>query len=237
MILKDSRTKRQLILGWLGSIGVAIVIALVLSLVFVRLDEPGDWVVGAGIETVSTTFLWTTTTMLVGTFQTIAFVAGIWLLATSRTYIGAGVTRREIVANHMKIGAVGVGVLIAVVALFWGLSFLGEGPVLDGVSAVTVALIPLTIISMYVWGSMLAALFLRFRMMPVIFGLGIALMVIIAADILGSAANESASFFIDISPAPILGDIAGGYLSAAGLILAGGAVTYAAITTLPMRRS
>ena len=108
---------------------------------------------------------------------------------------------------------------------------------LDGVSAVTVALIPLTIISMYVWGSMLAALFLRFRMMPVIFGLGIALMVIIAADILGSAANESASFFIDISPAPILGDIAGGYLSAAGLILAGGAVTYAAITTLPMRRS
>lgn len=236
----ETRRRLEHAAYWLLAIVVSVILAMIRAYFYMRGSvEASHIAVGAGIETRTLNFLWTATAGFAENAQFIAGVGAILVLGTARTHLGAGRTRHQVLARLARSGAIGILLYLAAIAVLWGVSFLAASPDLIGVSPATVVLIGLNTVTGFAWGAMFAALFLRFHWGAVVLGyIGLAGVFVAIDSMVGKAFR---GITINMTPPEIhyfgLSEVTSNYITNIFVLLAASIVTYAAVSTLPMRRS
>lgn len=155
-------------------LGISFVVAYV-----GRFDPQPDFLnFATGMSVVETNLVWSTMAMSVDWLGQMIFILGIVIGAFNRSYLGAGLTRRQILARSYSYRLLMLGLTAAIVGGLWGLAFVIGHPVVNGVNAATVALIFVKYVSSYLAGYAIVSLFLRFRPWWVV--AGIALIILLA---------------------------------------------------------
>ncbi|AHU90499.1 hypothetical protein [Trueperella pyogenes] len=162
----------------------AIALLLLMSFVIVYLshDAPAQVVdFAARMKVSETNLVWSVLAVSMDWIGQVMFIVGILSAAFNRTYLGAGVTRKQLLIANYSHGLIMLGCVSVIVGSLWALAFAVGHPVVHGVSVASVALIFLGFALMYLAGHTVTALFLRFRPGLVIagFALTIALGILI----------------------------------------------------------
>lgn len=162
----------------------AIALLLLMSFVIVYLshDAPAQVVdFAARMKVSETNLVWSVLAVSMDWIGQAMFIVGILSAAFNRTYLGAGVTRKQLLIANYSHGLIMLGCVSVIVGSLWALAFAVGHPVVHGVSVASVALIFLGFALMYLVGHTVTALFLRFRPGLVIagFALTIALGILI----------------------------------------------------------
>lgn len=162
----------------------AIALLLLMSFVIVYLshDAPAQVVdFAARMKVSETNLVWSVLAVSMDWIGQAMFIVGILSAAFNRTYLGAGVTRKQLLIANYSHGLIMLGCVRVIVGSLWALAFAVGHPVVHGVSVASVALIFLGFALMYLAGHTVTALFLRFRPGLVIagFALTIALGILI----------------------------------------------------------
>ena len=162
----------------------AIALLLLMSFVIVYLshDAPAQVVdFAARMKVSETNLVWSVLAVSMDWIGQAMFIVGILSAAFNRTYLGAGVTRKQLLIANYSHGLIMLGCMSVIVGSLWALAFAVGHPVVHGVSVASVALIFLGFALMYLAGHTVTALFLRFRPGLVIagFALTIALGILI----------------------------------------------------------
>ncbi|WP_406710134.1 hypothetical protein [Trueperella pyogenes] len=162
----------------------AIALLLLMSFVIVYLshDAPAQVVdFAARMKVSETNLVWSVLAVSMDWIGQVMFIVGILSAAFNRTYLGAGVTRKQLLIANYSHGLIMLGCVSIIVGSLWALAFAVGHPVVHGVSVASVALIFLGFALMYLAGHTVTALFLRFRPGLVIagFALTIALGILI----------------------------------------------------------
>ncbi|AZR01009.1 hypothetical protein [Trueperella pyogenes] len=162
----------------------AIALLLLMSFVIVYLshDAPAQVVdFAARMKVSETNLVWSVLAVSMDWIGQAMFIVGILSAAFNRTYLGAGVTRKQLLIANYSHGLIMLGCVSVIVGSLWALAFAVGHPVVHGVSVASVALIFLGFALMYLAGHTVTALFLRFRPGLVIagFALTIALGILI----------------------------------------------------------
>ncbi|WP_206168227.1 hypothetical protein [Trueperella pyogenes] len=151
-------------------------------IVYLRHDAPAQVVDFAVRMKVSeTNLVWSVLAVSMDWIGQVMFIVGVLSAAFNRTYLGAGVTRKQLLIANYSHGLIMLGCMGVIVGFLWALAFAVGHPVVHGVSVASVALIFLGFALMYLAGHTVTALFLRFRPGLVIagFALTIALGILI----------------------------------------------------------
>lgn len=162
----------------------AIALLLLMSFVIVYLshDAPAQVVdFAARMKVSETNLVWSVLAVSMDWIGQAMFIVGILSAAFNRTYLGAGVTRKQLLIANYSHGLIMLGCVSVIVGSLWALAFAVGHPVVHGVSVASVALIFFGFALMYLAGHTVTALFLRFRPGLVIagFALTIALGILI----------------------------------------------------------
>lgn len=151
----------------------AIALLLLMSFVIVYLshDAPAQVVdFAARMKVSETNLVWSVLAVSMDWIGQVMFIVGILSAAFNRTYLGAGVTRKQLLIANYSHGLIMLGCMSVIVGSLWALAFAVGHPVVHGVSVASVALIFLGFALMYLAGHTVTALFLRFRPGLVIVG-------------------------------------------------------------------
>ncbi|WP_341741046.1 hypothetical protein [Trueperella pyogenes] len=162
----------------------AIALLLLMSFVIVYLSHDASAQVvdfAARMKVSETNLVWSVLAVSMDWIGQVMFIVGILSAAFNRTYLGAGVTRKQLLIANYSHGLIMLGCVSVIVGSLWALAFAVGHPVVHGVSVASVALIFLGFALMYLAGHTVTALFLRFRPGLVIagFALTIALGILI----------------------------------------------------------
>lgn len=162
----------------------AIALLLLMSFVIVYLshDAPAQVVdFAARMKVSETNLVWSVLAVSMDWIGQVMFIVGILSAAFNRTYLGAGVTRKQLLIANYSHGLIMLGCVSVIVGSLWALAFAVGHPVVHGASVASVALIFFGFALMYLAGHTVTALFLRFRPGLVIagFALTIALGILI----------------------------------------------------------
>lgn len=151
----------------------AIALLLLMSFVIVYLshDAPAQVVdFAARMKVSETNLVWSVLAVSMDWIGQVMFIVGILSAAFNRTYLGAGVTRKQLLIANYSHGLIMLGCMGVIVGSLWALAFAVGHPVVHGVSVASVALIFFGFALMYLAGHTVTALFLRFRPGLVIVG-------------------------------------------------------------------
>ncbi|WP_406708690.1 hypothetical protein [Trueperella pyogenes] len=154
----------------------AIALLLLMSFVIVYLshDAPAQVVdFAARMKVSETNLVWSVLAVSMDWIGQVMFIVGILSAAFNRTYLGAGVTRKQLLIANYSHGLIMLGCMGVIVGSLWALAFAVGHPVVHGVSVASVALIFFGFALMYLAGHTVTALFLRFRPGLVIVGLAL----------------------------------------------------------------
>ncbi len=151
----------------------AIALLLLMSFVIVYLSHDASAQVvdfAARMKVSETNLVWSVLAVSMDWIGQVMFIVGILSAAFNRTYLGAGVTRKQLLIANYSHGLIMLGCMSVIVGSLWALAFAVGHPVVHGVSVASVALIFLGFALMYLAGHTVTALFLRFRPGLVIVG-------------------------------------------------------------------
>lgn len=151
----------------------AIALLLLMSFVIVYLshDAPAQVVdFAARMKVSETNLVWSVLAVSMDWIGQVMFIVGVLSAAFNRTYLGAGVTRKQLLIANYSHGLIMLGCMSVIMGSLWALAFAVGHPVVHGVSVASVALIFLGFALMYLAGHTVTALFLRFRPGLVIVG-------------------------------------------------------------------
>lgn len=232
----------------------AIALLLLMSFVIVYLshDAPAQVVdFAARMKVSETNLVWSVLAVSMDWIGQVIFIVGILSAAFNRTYLGAGVTRKQLLIANYSHGLIMLGCMGVIVGSLWALAFAVGHPVVHGVSVASVALIFLGFALMYLAGHTVTALFLRFRPGLVIVGfaltiaLGILILLMTTYDeantvrvtvdfVRGISIEADDGTIRQVGNASVLGNA---YLTTALSYVITLALGAWATLTLPMRRS
>ncbi|WP_449193671.1 hypothetical protein [Trueperella pyogenes] len=232
----------------------AIALLLLMSFVIVYLSHDASAQVvdfAARMKVSETNLVWSVLAVSMDWIGQVMFIVGILSAAFNRTYLGAGVTRKQLLIANYSHGLIMLGCMSVIVGSLWALAFAVGHPVVHGVSVASVALIFLGFALMYVAGHTVTALFLRFRPGLVIVGfaltiaLGILILLMTTYDeantvrvtvdfVRGISIEADDGTIRQVGNASVLGNA---YLTTALSYVITLALGAWATLTLPMRRS
>ncbi|MGV4377052.1 hypothetical protein ACM6RN_02100 [Trueperella pyogenes] len=232
----------------------AIVLLLLMSFVIVYLshDAPAQVVdFAARMKVSETNLVWSVLAVSMDWIGQVMFIVGILSAAFNRTYLGAGVPRKQLLITNYSHGLIMLGCMSVIVGSLWALAFAVGHPVVHGVSVASVALIFFGFALMYLAGHTVTALFLRFRPGLVIVGfaltiaLGILILLMTTYDeantvrvtvdfVRGISIEADDGTIRQVGNASVLGNA---YLTTALSYVITLALGAWATLTLPMRRS
>ncbi|MGV4374913.1 hypothetical protein [Trueperella pyogenes] len=232
----------------------AIALLLLMSFVIVYLshDAPAQVVdFAARMKVSETNLVWSVLAVSMDWIGQVMFIVGILSAAFNRTYLGAGVTRKQLLIANYSHGLIMLGCMGVIVGSLWALAFAVGHPVVHGVSVASVALIFFGFALMYLAGHTVTALFLRFRPGLVIVGfaltiaLGILILLMTTYDeantvrvtvdfVRGISIEADDGTIRQVGNASVLGNA---YLTTALSYVITLALGAWATLTLPMRRS
>ncbi|WP_406712964.1 hypothetical protein QEV65_05585 [Trueperella pyogenes] len=232
----------------------AIALLLLMSFVIVYLshDAPAQVVdFAARMKVSETNLVWSVLAVSMDWIGQVIFIVGILSAAFNRTYLGAGVTRKQLLIANYSHGLIMLGCMGVIVGSLWALAFAVGHPVVHGVSVASVALIFFGFALMYLAGHTVTALFLRFRPGLVIVGfaltiaLGILILLMTTYDeantvrvtvdfVRGISIEADDGTIRQVGNASVLGNA---YLTTALSYVITLALGAWATLTLPMRRS
>ncbi|WP_341828611.1 hypothetical protein [Trueperella pyogenes] len=205
----------------------------------------------ARMKVSETNLVWSVLAVSMDWIGQVMFIVGILSAAFNRTYLGAGVTRKQLLIANYSHGLIMLGCMSVIVGSLWALTFAVGHPVVHGVSVASVALIFLGFALMYLAGHTVTALFLRFRPGLVIVGfaltiaLGILILLMTTYDeantvrvtvdfVRGISIEADDGTIRQVGNASVLGNA---YLTTALSYVITLALGAWATLTLPMRRS
>ncbi len=151
----------------------AIALLLFMSFVIVYLshDAPAQVVdFAARMKVSETNLVWSVLAVSMDWIGQVMFIVGVLSAAFNRTYLGAGVTRKQLLIANYSHGLIMLGCMSVIVGSLWALAFAVGHPVVHGASVASVALIFFGFALMYLAGHTVTTLFLRFRPGLVIVG-------------------------------------------------------------------
>lgn len=232
----------------------AIALLLLMSFVIVYLSHDASAQVvdfAARMKVSETNLVWSVLAVSMDWIGQVMFIVGILSAAFNRTYLGAGVTRKQLLIANYSHGLIMLGCMSVIVGSLWALAFAVGHPVVHGVSVASVALIFLGFALMYLAGHTVTALFLRFRPGLVIAGfaltiaLGILILLMTTYDeantvrvtvdfVRGISIEADDGTIRQVGNASVLGNA---YLTTALSYVITLALGAWATLTLPMRRS
>ncbi|AWA43540.1 hypothetical protein QEV67_05030 [Trueperella pyogenes] len=232
----------------------AIALLLLMSFVIVYLSHDASAQVvdfAARMKVSETNLVWSVLAVSMDWIGQVMFIVGILSAAFNRTYLGAGVTRKQLLIANYSHGLIMLGCMSVIVGSLWALAFAVGHPVVHGVSVASVALIFLGFALMYLAGHTVTALFLRFRPGLVIVGfaltiaLGILILLMTTYDeantvrvtvdfVRGISIEADDGTIRQVGNASVLGNA---YLTTALSYVITLALGAWATLTLPMRRS
>ncbi|MGV4416114.1 hypothetical protein ACM6RI_02980 [Trueperella pyogenes] len=232
----------------------AIALLLLMSFVIVYLSHDASAQVvdfAARMKVSETNLVWSVLAVSMDWIGQVMFIVGILSAAFNRTYLGAGVTRKQLLIANYSHGLIMLGCMSVIVGSLWAPAFAVGHPVVHGVSVASVALIFLGFALMYLAGHTVTALFLRFRPGLVIVGfaltiaLGILILLMTTYDeantvrvtvdfVRGISIEADDGTIRQVGNASVLGNA---YLTTALSYVITLALGAWATLTLPMRRS
>lgn len=232
----------------------AIALLLLMSFVIVYLSHDASAQVvdfAARMKVSETNLVWSVLAVSMDWIGQVMFIVGILSAAFNRTYLGAGVTRKQLLIANYSHGLIMLGCMSVIVGSLWALAFAVGHPVVHGVSVASVALIFFGFALMYLAGHTVTALFLRFRPGLVIAGfaltiaLGILILLMTTYDeantvrvtvdfVRGISIEADDGTIRQVGNASVLGNA---YLTTALSYVITLALGAWATLTLPMRRS
>ncbi|QOR47338.1 hypothetical protein INS90_08770 [Trueperella pecoris] len=252
--LRQSRGKAAIFAGF-----IALMVGISFAVAYVGRGEaqPTFWDFATGISVVETNLVWSALSVSVDWLGQIIFILGIVIAASNRTYLGAGMTRRHILARSYSYGLLMFGLSLAIIGVLWGLAFAVGHPVAHGVDVASVALIFVKLVEGFLLGYVIVALLLRFRPAMVVAFAGLVALVVMLFGLLtySQMQTETVSVVYHFSGRMLNSNAAQGlldrvgatvgamsaldsaYLTTSVAILIAGALGAWATLTLPMRRS
>ncbi|WP_461183965.1 hypothetical protein [Trueperella pyogenes] len=231
---------------------IALLLLMSFVIVYLRHDAPTQVVdFAARMKVSETNLVWSVLAVSMDWIGQVMFIVGILSAAFNRTYLGAGVTRKQLLIANYSHGLIMLGCMSVIVGSLWALAFAVGHPVVHGVSVASVALIFLGFALMYLAGHTVTALFLRFRPGLVIAGfaltiaLGILILLMTTYDeantvrvtvdfVRGISIEADDGTIRQVGNASVLGNA---YLTTALSYVITLALGAWATLTLPMRRS
>ncbi|WP_406715429.1 hypothetical protein [Trueperella pyogenes] len=231
---------------------IALLLLMSFVIVYLRHDAPAQVVdFAARMKVSETNLVWSVLAVSMDWIGQVMFIVGVLSAAFNRTYLGAGVTRKQLLIANYSHGLIMLGCMSVIVGSLWALAFAVGHPVVHGVSVASVALIFLGFALMYLAGHTVTALFLRFRPGLVIVGfaltiaLGILILLMTTYDeantvrvtvdfVRGISIEADDGTIRQVGNASVLGNA---YLTTALSYVITLALGAWATLTLPMRRS
>ncbi|WP_406712120.1 hypothetical protein [Trueperella pyogenes] len=231
---------------------IALLLLMSFVIVYLRHDAPAQVVdFAARMKVSETNLVWSVLAVSMDWIGQVMFIVGILSAAFNRTYLGAGVTRKQLLIANYSHGLIMLGCMGVIVGSLWALAFAVGHPVVHGVSVASVALIFFGFALMYLAGHTVTALFLRFRPGLVIVGfaltiaLGILILLMTTYDeantvrvtvdfVRGISIEADDGTIRQVGNASVLGNA---YLTTAFSYVITLALGAWATLTLPMRRS
>ncbi|WP_461005099.1 hypothetical protein [Trueperella pyogenes] len=231
---------------------IALLLLMSFVIVYLRHDAPAQVVdFAARMKVSETNLVWSVLAVSMDWIGQVMFIVGILSAAFNRTYLGAGVTRKQLLIANYSHGLIMLGCMGVIVGSLWALAFAVGHPVVHGVSVASVALIFFGFALMYLAGHTVTALFLRFRPGLVIVGfaltiaLGILILLMTTYDeantvrvtvdfVRGISIEADDGTIRQVGNASVLGNA---YLTTALSYVITLAIGAWATLTLPMRRS
>ncbi|MEW6898581.1 hypothetical protein [Trueperella pyogenes] len=231
---------------------IALLLLMSFVIVYLRHDAPAQVVdFAARMKVSETNLVWSVLAVSMDWIGQVMFIVGILSAAFNRTYLGAGVTRKQLLIANYSHGLIMLGCMGVIVGSLWALAFAVGHPVVHGVSVASVALIFFGFALMYLAGHTVTALFLRFRPGLVIVGfaltiaLGILILLMTTYDeantvrvtvdfVRGISIEADDGTIRQVGNASVLGNA---YLTTALSYVITLALGAWATLTLPMRRS
>ncbi|MEW6907514.1 hypothetical protein V3M66_07855 [Trueperella pyogenes] len=164
--LRSSKAGAAILAG-----AIALLLLMSFVIVYLRHDAPAQVVdFAARMKVSETNLVWSVLAVSMDWIGQVMFFVGILSAAFNRTYLGAGVTRKQLLIANYSHGLIMLGCMGVIVGSLWALAFAVGHPVVHGVSVASVALIFFGFALMYLAGHTVTALFLRFRPGLVIVG-------------------------------------------------------------------
>ncbi|MEW6964507.1 hypothetical protein V3M83_04970 [Trueperella pyogenes] len=245
--LRSSKAGAAILAG-----AIALLLLMSFVIVYLRHDAPAQVVdFAARMKVSETNLVWSVLAVSMDWIGQVMFFVGILSAAFNRTYLGAGVTRKQLLIANYSHGLIMLGCMGVIVGSLWALAFAVGHPVVHGVSVASVALIFFGFALMYLAGHTVTALFLRFRPGLVIVGfaltiaLGILILLMTTYDeantvrvtvdfVRGISIEADDGTIRQVGNASVLGNT---YLTTALSYVITLALGAWATLTLPMRRS